>query len=81
MVVTIWGNGEIWPDCLTVDATCNDQMSMAYRELYPIVIANIVWGHMWSRKRIVFWCDNQAVVNIINKGRSKATYIMPLSDD
>ena len=50
--------------------------SMALFELYPIVLAAVLWGHMWSRKRIVVNCDNASVVDIINCGRSKIPFIM-----
>ena len=55
-----------------------DKTSMAYMELYPIVAAAIVWGHRWSCKKITFHCDNEATVNILNKGRSKCILIMAL---
>ncbi|CAC5389915.1 unnamed protein product [Mytilus coruscus] len=53
-------------------------LSMAYMELYPIVIAAIIWGNEWSGKRILFHCDNMATVLIIKKGRSKSLEIMRL---
>ena len=56
----------------------NQPVSIAHFELYPIAVACKLWGHLWSRKRIVFNCDNEATVNIINKGRSSSQQIMPL---
>ena len=56
----------------------DEQTSMAFFELYPIVMACVLWGHHWGRKRIVFNCDNLATVEIINKGRSKIPSIMKL---
>lgn len=52
--------------------------SIAFKELYPIVVSAMLWGHMWVGKRILFMCDNTATVSIIQKGRSKAQHIMPL---
>lgn len=52
--------------------------SMAFYELYPIVMACVLWGQFWPRKRILFHCDNLATVEIINKGRSKIKSIMKL---
>ena len=51
-------------------------LSMALMELYPIVVACVLWSERWSRKRILFHCDNMATVQIINKGRSKVPLIM-----
>jgi len=61
-----------WPECIVDDA------SMAFRELYPIVAAAVLWGGQWKCKQIIFLCDNEATVNILNKGRSKCLYIMKL---
>jgi hypothetical protein len=47
----------------------NEQTSMAFYELYPIVMASVLWGYNWSRKRILFNCDNLATVEIVRKGR------------
>lgn len=69
---------ELWPDCLNVNVSGSDDVSMAFREIYPIVVSCMIWGKLWQRKQILFWCDNLAAVTIINKGRSKATHIMPL---
>ena len=55
-----------------------DNISMSFLELYPIVVAAILWGHLWKRKRILFHCDNKGTVDIINKGRSKSPRIMSL---
>ncbi|VDI32332.1 Hypothetical predicted protein [Mytilus galloprovincialis] len=51
---------------------------MAFLELYPIVVAAVLWGKEWCGKRILFYCDNLATVHIIAKGRSKETNIMKL---
>lgn len=45
----------------------SDQKSTVLFEIYPIAISCLLWGNKWSRKRSVF-CDNQAAVEIINKG-------------
>ena len=66
----------IWPMDLPDIPDMN--LSMAFRELYPIVIAAVLWGHEWKGKKILFMCDNMATVFIVNKGRSKCTVIMKL---
>lgn len=44
---------------------------MALFELYPIAVASVLCGALWSELRIVLNCDNEATIHIINKGRSK----------
>lgn len=67
-----WFQGFFPPEIL------QERTSMALFELYPIVMACVLWGHLWSRKRILFHCDNMATVGIISKGRSKVDSIMKL---
>lgn len=55
-----------------------EDTSMALYELYPIVMACVLWGHLWACKKLLFHCDNLATVEIINKGRSKVNSIMKL---
>lgn len=67
-----WFNGK-FPQHFIPKGTVS---SMALCELYPIVVAAVLWGHMWSQKQIIVNCDNAATVDIINKGRSKIPFIM-----
>ena len=67
---------EKWPDVLP--SIKESDLSMAFRELYPIVAAAIVQGRYWTAKRIMFVSDNEATVFIIKKGRSKCLPIMKL---
>jgi hypothetical protein len=69
---------EPWPKPLQRFITEEDIFSIAFRELYPIVVAALLWGEFWKKRRIVFLCDNQATAAIINKGRSKCPTIMTL---
>ena len=69
-----WFQGEFPAELLKE----NDTMSMALFELYPIVVACVLWGKQWKKLRIVFHCDNMSTVQIINKGRSKGKTIMKL---
>jgi hypothetical protein len=64
-----------WPE--TFETKTNTAANMALLELIPIVVAAVVWGKQWARKKIVFQCDNMATVHIISKGRSKCSRIMP----
>ena len=56
----------------------NEQLSMECLELYPIVESAILWGSEWKGKKILLYCDNEATVHIINKGRSKVQPIIRL---
>jgi hypothetical protein len=52
--------------------------TITWKELYAIVIACNTWGYLLCGKRVVFHCDNMAVVNIIQCGVSKNGEIMHL---
>ena len=56
----------------------NQCMSIQWKELYPIVRAAATWGYQWSTKRILFLCDNEAVVSILRSGTSRSPEIMVL---
>ena len=65
-----------WPPEFTALNSQTLSPSSALHELYPIIIAAILWGHEWSRKAILIHTDNSAVVEILNKGRSRSLVIM-----
>ena len=67
-----WFQGE-WPQKIKFQGR-----SIAWMELFPIVVAVVVWGHMMKCKRIKLRSDNEAVVEIINNQTSRCPIIMRL---
>ena len=65
-----------WPNPLP--AISDGDLSIVFWELYPIVAAAIVWGKHWRTKRVLFMCDNQSTVRIVQKARSRCLAIMIL---
>lgn len=55
---THWLYGK-WPSAL-------QSTSIEYKELFPIVVAAHVWGSSWFRQVVLFHCDNESVVFILN---------------
>ena len=53
-------------------------MDITLKELYAIIMAVHTWGSLWQRKRILFHCDNQAVVDIWESGCTRASKTMAL---
>jgi len=53
-------------------------LSIAVRELYPIVALVGMFGHLWANQSILFKCDNQAIVAVINKQSARDPTIMSL---
>lgn len=47
----------------------------SYRKIYPIIIVCLLWGKHFARKQILFFCDNEVIVSIINKRRSSVPFI------
>ena len=70
-----WFQGHWPPDFPKITTTA---ANMALLELYPIVVAAVLWGREWCKKRILFHCDNLATVYILKKGRSPNQHIMCL---
>ena len=46
-----WINGRWLP--------AQEHMCIAYKELFPIVLACALWGSKWQQKRVHFRCDNE----------------------
>lgn len=70
-----WFQGRWTPDIIALDRTLTN---MAFLELYPIIVAAVLWSREWCSKKIMFYCDNEATVHILQKGRSKCPAIMKL---
>ena len=64
---------DAWPKALQ---TCAPDIT--FKELFPIVLALHLWGHHFSNKKVIFHCDNQAVVCIINKQSTRSPRSMHL---
>lgn len=46
-------------------------LPIASKELFPIVLAAIGWGHVWRGCTVLCCCDNMAVVEVINRHSAK----------
>lgn len=53
-------------------------MSIAAKELVPVVAAAAVWGHQWGRSCVCFKSDNMSVVSILTSRTAKDTLLMHL---
>ena len=51
---------------------------MAYKELFPVVVAAALRGLQWSSKRVEFFSDNTAVVEVLRSGTSRDPNLMAL---
>ena len=40
--------------------------SIEYLELYAVTAAVLTWIHQFKNRRIILFCDNQSVVDMIN---------------
>ena len=53
-------------------------LSIAYIELFPIVLAASLWGHPWFAKRVDFCFDNKAMVEVLRSHTSRDSNLMVL---
>ena len=60
------------PDSVVMD------LSIAVKELIPIVVGCAVWGRAWIGHRVIWHCDNQAVIACIMSKTSKDETLMHL---
>ena len=47
------------------------QFSIVHLEMPNILVAVRVWGQNWAYKRIIIKCDSQAVVSVLNSGKTQ----------
>ena len=52
-------------------STSQQPPSTAFNELFPVVVAALLWGHRWASKRVEFRSDNMMVVSVLSSGTSK----------
>ena len=54
------------------------QPSIAYLELYALVVGAVLWLHHFKNRRIYLFCDNISVVHMVNKTTSSCPQCMVL---
>ena len=60
-----------WPtECIDAD--------ICFKEMLPIVLAVMTWGHTWRGYQVGCKCDNQAVVNVLSTRYSRSSPLMHL---
>ena len=45
--------------------------SINWREMEAVVAAAATWGNQWSNKRVIFHCDSDCIVHVLNSGTCK----------
>ena len=53
-------------------------LHITFKELFPIVLSLVLWGHEWANQKVTFHCDNQAIVFCINKQSTREKSSMHL---
>lgn len=53
-------------------------LSISWQELFALVVAYHLWGSLFQNKRILLFCDNKPVVEIVNSKRSRIRRLMDL---
>ena len=56
----------------------NQEPSIEYQELYGVATSILLWADQYKNKRISLYCDNQAIVAMINNGSSSCMNCMKL---
>ena len=53
-------------------------MSITAKELVPILLSAVTWGHQLAKRIVLFQCDNLSLVTTISKGSSRDPNVMQL---
>ena len=75
-----WGcgawHGSLWFQ-VPWDIRAQD-LSIAEKELIPIILAMAAWGRDWSNCQVTYYCDNKVIAACLNSRTSKSKGIMYL---
>jgi len=52
------------------------ELQISIKELAPILVAAIIWGHKWKGSVVTVHCDNKAVVCMLASRYSRDDYLM-----
>ena len=74
------GYGSIFNDQWFVGqwSSAQQPLSIAYKELFPMVVVAYLWGHVWVSERVEFRSHNMALVSVLCSGTSRDPNIMVL---
>ena len=53
-------------------------LDISVKELTPVVLSAAIWGKNWSGRSVSCFCDNQAVVTVLNKRSCRDKHLMHL---
>ena len=70
-----WGN-EIYSIPVNVG---HENMTIVHLEMLNILVAIRTWGKAWSSTTVRIHCDNQAVVSVLNTGRTRDSILAAIS--
>lgn len=64
---------EVWPErCVELDIT----RDITFLEFFPVVMALFLRGSELANSTVCFWCENIAIVHIIDKQMSRSPRVM-----
>ena len=75
---SLTGIGAIWADRVysaPVPCIPGFALKIVHLEMWNIVIAFRVWGHLWKHSSIAVNCDNEACVHVIATSRTKDPFL------
>lgn len=75
-----WGCGA-WYGCKWFQLQWDNytqSLHIAAKELVPIIVAAAVWGRDWQGCRVTAYCDNSAVVEVLNNRRCQDEVLMQM---
>ena len=58
---------------------CLQNSPIVVLEMFNILVATRLWAFKWANKNVLIHCDNEAVVTILNSGKSKDVTLSRIS--
>ena len=71
---SLMGLGAIWDEhfySVHLPVFVKERDRIVVFEMLNVLLAMRVWGRQWTDRRVLIWCDNRAVVDVIKGGRTR----------
>ena len=72
------GVGGTWANrvyAAPVPTFVNLELNITHLEMLNILVAFRLWAHHWAQSTVRFYCDNMAVVQVVNSGKTRDAFL------
>ena len=77
---SLTGLGAVWGEQVyVIPIEYYGDLTIVHLEMLNILVAVRLWGTLWKNHRVIIKCDNQAVVSVLNTGKSSDSILCAIA--